>query len=247
MWQHEIDVLFADVDAFVKATETPAVPKPTRPRAIRIQHLALGASLALWAVGCGGETGSGSVAKDAAPKDTGNDSVVADPPPPDGGIDASDSGADAPDDQMVSDPLPDDAGVDVGDDSMWPIHPRPIRVSTAGSARSARARSRRAACSSSTSGWTPRRSAPCAPRICPCSIPPEIRVSATRVGDEIHARLEGAPPGATTRWEAAGEVESDGHTARWTPDPADDALRVAVRSRGGVAVVSVRARSVKEA
>jgi radical SAM superfamily enzyme YgiQ (UPF0313 family) len=257
IWQHEIDELFAEVDHFVRRAETPVMPVPTRPRAVRVRHLALGASLALWAMRCGGETGNDRMPIDPLPPDAGldagNDSVVADPPPPDAALDAGSDG-------VVVDPPPPDAALDAGDDSVvvdppppdaaldaWADPPPPDQALDGG-----------------VGALTPDEAAPARLRLIdqwvdtapkravrsddlPLYDPPDVKLSVRRVGDVIHAELVGAPPGATTRWEATGAVESDGHSARWTPDPSDDALRVAVRSKGGIAVVSVRARSVPDA
>jgi hypothetical protein len=43
----------------------------------------------------------------------------------------------------------------------------------------------------------------------------------------------------STRWEAEGAVEGDGLEVLWLPSGPHDRLRLAVRSRGGVAVVSL--------
>ena len=63
------------------------------------------------------------------------------------------------------------------------------------------------------------------------------------VGADLEENL--GPDGISVRWEADGIVDGDGREVRWTPEDAgDSALRAAVRSRGGIAVVSLRARSV---
>jgi len=47
-----------------------------------------------------------------------------------------------------------------------------------------------------------------------------------------------------TRWEAEGAIEGDGPSIAWHPASAEDQLAVAVRTRGGIAVVTLRASSV---
>ena len=49
----------------------------------------------------------------------------------------------------------------------------------------------------------------------------------------------------STRWEADGEVTGNGIEVRWRPSDAADRVRVAIRSRGGVAVLSLRADEAK--
>jgi hypothetical protein len=47
----------------------------------------------------------------------------------------------------------------------------------------------------------------------------------------------------TTRWEGDGTIEGDGREVLWTPaDASAGRLRVAVRTKGGIAVVSVGAK-----
>jgi hypothetical protein len=71
--------------------------------------------------------------------------------------------------------------------------------------------------------------------------PPEITLSARWDGDAIAVRLDGGAKAMTVLWHAEGPVEQDDRAARWTPASNDDQLRVAVRTRGGIAVVTVRA------
>ncbi|RLB49103.1 MAG: hypothetical protein DRJ42_21710 [Deltaproteobacteria bacterium] len=55
----------------------------------------------------------------------------------------------------------------------------------------------------------------------------------------MHVQIEGGPEAIGTRWQAEGDVEGDGRTVLWRPSDPDDRLRVAVRTEGGVAVVSL--------
>ncbi|MCC7542965.1 MAG: hypothetical protein IT379_42510, partial [Deltaproteobacteria bacterium] len=75
--------------------------------------------------------------------------------------------------------------------------------------------------------------------------PPVIALEPTRIGERVHVRVRGASSDVGVRWEADGVVVGDGLEVDWTPEDADDQLRVAVRSRGGVAVVALRACEVR--
>lgn len=229
VWQHELDEFYAEVDGFIRRLGEPRAvrraPNKSRP------NVALTASLALWALGasaCGGDTGNDP------PKDGGKDQFVADPPPPDGGYDAEpdqmvvdalpdDGGKDASDDgdSMVADPPPADGGMSLNDTDVRRLDVIDQWVDT-GARRAAKSRD------------------------LPLYEPPEIEIAAVRVGDAIEATLRGAPDGAAFRWEAEGPVDGTERTVRWTPAAgADDALRVAVRTRGGISVASLRAKAVK--
>ena len=71
--------------------------------------------------------------------------------------------------------------------------------------------------------------------------PPRLKLSARREGDRVHVQLEGASVPVSTRWEADGDVNGNGLEASWRPSGEADRVRVAIRSRGGVAVLSLRA------
>jgi radical SAM superfamily enzyme YgiQ (UPF0313 family) len=73
--------------------------------------------------------------------------------------------------------------------------------------------------------------------------PPRPRLAARREGDVVVVRVEGARV-FSTRWDAEGEVEGDGAEVRWRPSGASDRVRVAIRERGGVAVLSLGAGDV---
>ena len=76
--------------------------------------------------------------------------------------------------------------------------------------------------------------------------PPRVILRSERLDDAISVRLRGAPRHVTLRWQTRGELTGEGRDVRWIPEDDRDQLRVAVRSRGGVAVTSVRARDVPE-
>jgi hypothetical protein len=71
--------------------------------------------------------------------------------------------------------------------------------------------------------------------------PPRLKLGARREGEVVVVSLSGASASVSTRWEAEGEVEGTGVEVRWRPEGPADRIRVAIRSRGGVAVLSLRA------
>lgn len=230
-WQHELDGFYAEVDAVVRRLGEPRAIRPKRPPARSGRNLALGASLALWALGCGGDTDDGPLPQDGG-KD---DHFVADPLPGDGGYDAGE-------DQMVADPLPEDAGVDADADDGDSMVADPPPADAGMSLNEPPAGRREL-----IDQWTDtgvRRAV--RSKDLPLYDPPELELAATRVGGAIEVRILGLPEGASTRFEALGTVAADGPLARWTPaDEAFDALSVAVRTRGGISVVSLRAKAVR--
>ncbi|MEI8259534.1 MAG: hypothetical protein WCJ30_28035, partial [Deltaproteobacteria bacterium] len=76
--------------------------------------------------------------------------------------------------------------------------------------------------------------------------PPEVSLETSYDGDMVRVVLHGASSDAAgMRWQASGRIEGEGNEVRWRPSSADDALRVAVRTRGGVSFATVRAREVR--
>ncbi|MBI5497213.1 MAG: cobalamin B12-binding domain-containing protein [Deltaproteobacteria bacterium] len=198
---------------------------------------------------------------DPLPEDAGRDSgMVVDPPPPDAGRDAGmvvdppppDAGRDA---GMVVDPLPEDAGFDAGmmadppppdagRDAGMVVDPLPPDAGFDGGHGSliqVPGRQR-------IDQWrdsAPRRGV--RTRDLPLYEPPTVRLSFAAGKDGVQVQLCGGPDAVSTRWQAEGTVEGDGRQVRWSPAHDDDHLGVAVRSAGGVAVVTLRARDVKDA
>lgn len=240
-WQHELDEFYAEVDAYVRRLKHPRATPPPRAKRRAPANLALGASLALYALGCGGDT-ENNTSVDPPPPDGGkNDQFVADPLPGDGGVDAVE-------DQMVVDALPEDGGMDAdaadatddGDSMVADPPPADGGMSLNDASDPPNGRLRVIDQWVDTGARRAVRT-----KDLPLYDPPEIELAAVRQGDAIEARLLGAPAGATTRWEALGPVESEGQTARWVPaEGMDDSLRVGVRTKGGIAVVTVRAKHV---
>ncbi|MFO0712962.1 MAG: radical SAM protein [Sandaracinus sp.] len=74
--------------------------------------------------------------------------------------------------------------------------------------------------------------------------PPIVSLDARREGDSIRVRLVGGEDAMSIRWEGVEDTGLETREVLWTPSSLFDQLRVAVRTRGGVAITSVRARMV---
>jgi anaerobic magnesium-protoporphyrin IX monomethyl ester cyclase len=221
-FHRELDGAYAAFEAFSRRIVRPRAVPPVVSRVL--QRVAIGTSLAIGALApaCGGKTSGGdSTVSDPLPSDDG--SVVqppSDPLPSDAGIDTSDSSdaAEEPDVNVV-DPPPPDAGMD------------------------ALLMRKRLPLIDQWRDTSPKRSV--RSDDLPFFEPPDVRLTTRREGDAILASLQGGPDAVSLRWEGDGAIEGDGREVRWVPGGADDgALRVAVRARGGLAFLSVRARSV---
>jgi len=75
--------------------------------------------------------------------------------------------------------------------------------------------------------------------------PPGILLQSRADGDAVRVRMCGGEKNMSLRWESNGQVEGEGREVTWRPASHDDQLRVAVRTRGGVAVTALRARHVQ--
>ncbi len=219
VFQRELDGMYEAMDRFRRRAEmAPAFRLgPGARRIARVVAATAGVALAAGPA-CG-------TTVDPLP----SDASVVDPLPPDasfrdGGRDGTvvdPVPVDAGRDVTVVDPPPPDAGLDAGPDAVLDV--------------------RRLKLIDQWRETSPRRAG--RSNDLPLSAPPDIRIEARRDGDTIFATLVGAE-GAGVRWEADGTVSGDGHAVTWTPD-GDDSLRVAARTKGGVAVVSLRASAVK--
>lgn len=78
----------------------------------------------------------------------------------------------------------------------------------------------------------------------PFSCPPQISLETRREGEQVRVRLVGGEEAMSIRWEGVEGTTLETREVSWTPSSPFDQLRVAVRTRGGVAVTSVRARWV---
>lgn len=245
-WHDELDTLYADMRAFSQdpRVETPRAAKPSqrfqRLKASMAVGLSLSVSLTAYA-GCsdGPTTTSGS----------GGTGLVTDPVPPDGGSTSSGEGG------MVVDPLPPDAGggfggsggsggigqggmvvdpppPDAGEMGLLDIEPEPVRPPT---------KLRLIDQWFDTSPKTTVRTVDL-----PLFDPPKLKLVARREDDCVHVRLEGATCAVSTRWEGDGIVQGDGLEAEWRPVGPTDRVRVGIRSRGGVSILSLRADGVTD-
>jgi hypothetical protein len=76
--------------------------------------------------------------------------------------------------------------------------------------------------------------------------PPRPKLVGRREGERVRVRIEGVR-GFSTRWEADGKItrdDGDGGEIRWEPAGPSDRVRVAIRTRGGVSVLSMRSDEV---
>ncbi len=237
-WHVSLDELYADLSAVAERAMAPRQRSvPARKLLEVAQKVALGASLAVFTVGV---DGCGD-AVDPAPGDAGYDAgTVVDPPPRDAGIDAGsivdpppvDAGVDAP---MIADPPPPDAGYDAG---IMVVDPAPIDGGMTSLDEPAR---KRLELIDQWRDSAPRRAV--RGHELPLFDPPAVAVRMTPADDgAVRVALVGQPAACTTRWEADGSVVGEGTEVLWTPASPVDRLRVAVRSKGGIAVVSVRAK-----
>lgn len=240
-WHVLLDALY---DEMTEHARRAARPRPARamPRSLaRIaQHMAFGASIALGASGCG------SMVVDPVPQDAGmSDQQVVDPVPVDAGRDA------VTPDHMVVDPLPVDAGMDVmgpvdppppdaGFDVLMPVDPPPPDAGR----RDALNLPRRAL--PLIDQWretTPKRSRRDA--VVALYAPPDASLAVTRGEGHVRVSVDTGGEPASARWEGDGAITEEGVVARWAPAGPEDQLRVAVRTRGGVAVLALRACEVE--
>ncbi len=246
-WHVALDALRDRMESFAAGEHVPIRDgAPTPAYFDMARNVVLGATLAFGSVGCGDDvvdppppdSGIDSMVVDPPPRDSGMDTMVVDPPPFDSGMDSSaldggdagdaagdagDAGADG-DTGMVVDPPPADSGMAAFDEGE-PSDDEGPRLRIIDQWRD-------------SSPKMAERS-----RDVGLYAPPTVRlVVAERTDDGLKVRIEGGPAAIGTRWESDGEVEGDGRSLLWRPRDDDDRLRVAVRSEGGVAIVSISAR-----
>ena len=70
---------------------------------------------------------------------------------------------------------------------------------------------------------------------------PEVSLVADVKDDGVHVQLQAEPVSMSIRWETDGVLTGEGRDVVWQPASDDDQLRVAVRTRGGVAITSLLA------
>jgi len=71
--------------------------------------------------------------------------------------------------------------------------------------------------------------------------PPNLRLKANHEAGRVRVHVQSDESTLTYRWESEGRVEGNGEQVYWTPAHGNDALCVAVRGQGGVAVATLRA------
>jgi radical SAM superfamily enzyme YgiQ (UPF0313 family) len=227
----QIDAIYDDMRRLAKTGGAHRLGGgPTRLLAQALQGVAMLSAFTVTTVGCGGSTEDSRQA-DAA-LDVKEDPTVYDALPPDAGKDVSE-------DPTVYDALPPDAGADASEDSTVVDMAPPdggLDASDGGSAKND---------VPAADHWrdtAPRR----AQRTddLPLYDPPSFTLTAKRSGDRVLVRIDGGPENVTTRWEASGPVIGVGREVEWLPDSEDDQIRLAVRARGGIAVVSLRVSEV---
>jgi radical SAM superfamily enzyme YgiQ (UPF0313 family) len=244
-FHEDLDLLYAEMRAFTErplAGASPA-PRPTSSFRRLKQSLALGISMAVvasGAEGCSDETGGqgGAGGRGGA----GEGGMVVDPLPPDagmggmGGEGGASSAGGAGEGGMVVDPLPPDAGmggmsaVEVESGARFASvgrEPRKLRLIDQWFDTSPKATVRTVDL--------------------PLFDPPRPKLSARHEGDEVVVSIDGLTALVSTRWEADGDVLGEGLCVRWRPAGPSDRVRVAIRSRGGVAVLSLKASEAKSA
>jgi anaerobic magnesium-protoporphyrin IX monomethyl ester cyclase len=264
VWHEALDEIYTEMHALA---DEPRVKKPIEPTAKLMKlakSLGIGASIlaaATAASGCecseshtrdGGMDGGFVV--DPPPHDAGrvadagmDGGFVVDPPPPDAGRDAG----------FVVDPPPPDAGRDAGRDSGFVVDPPPAdmdgKMSLLHLEEQEEAEDDAAFLADGRlkkrlrliDQW--RDSGPSLSvrtTDLPLADPPAPELRATREGDLVRVTITNVHVPFRTRWQCDGIVHGDGAEVAWTPKSEHDQLRVAVRSRGGVAVVSLRASAV---
>ncbi len=247
VWHRLLDDLYADMNTYATGNAKAPVRVRPPPRVVQLaKKMAVGMSLAMYGIAT---EACGSVVADPVPPDSGDVSVdhwvvdpapvdvvvmdatadrfIADPPPPDAGRDVQDvqDVQDVLPDYPLVDPAPWDSGVPVGALEQDPAAPR--RLALIDQWRS------------TTPEDTVRS------RDLPLHSPPRIRLVSERTDDGIRVRVEGASASAvTTKWESNGEIRGAGLEITWLPRHDADQVSVAVRSRGGIAVLALRAREI---
>jgi len=74
--------------------------------------------------------------------------------------------------------------------------------------------------------------------------PPDIRLQASTEARRVCVQVQSNEQNLSYRWESEGQIEGNGGQVYWTPANEDDALCVAARGHGGVAVAMLRARDL---
>jgi radical SAM superfamily enzyme YgiQ (UPF0313 family) len=257
-WHEELDALYAEMNAFTAGPPAVRAFKPSPSFFGLKRNLALGMSLSVALTGC---DSCGTTVVDPAPPDGGTGgTMVVDPPPPDGGFGGhGGQGGSSGEGGMVVDPAPLDGGFGgfggmggagghggAGGQGGMVVDPPPpdggmglldIPRDPGPGERGNEPRKLRLIDQwFDTSPKTAVRTVDL-----PLFDPPRLQLKARREGELLQVSLEGATVPVSTRWEAEGEITGSGLTVRWSPLGPKDRVRVAIRSRGGVAILSLQA------
>jgi hypothetical protein len=267
IWHKELDQVLGDMAAFGEGAWEPLRRRqPNRSLLQAMQAVAVVGSLSLAAPACGGKTSTETEqlsdgGKDAS-KDTGPDIGPYDALPYDAGTDIPsydplpmDAGEE--DGSGPYDPLPYDAGdedsmgpydalpYDAGDEPAVPDYVPADAALDPNLTDKAGPEQRVAARPAPIERWrdtSPRRAK--RSEDLPLYHPPVVALCAERQGDQIRVSLQGPTEPVGTRWQGDGAIEGDGTSVQWKPASDDDQIRVAVRTRGGIAVASLRVADV---
>ncbi len=228
-----LDQAYADMERFVAERQLPQKePQKTPKFKLMARGLAFGAAVVL-AASCDDE----STVVDPAPPDGGGGMVV-DPLPADGGG------------GMVVDPLPADGG------GGMVVDPPPPDAGAGGQGGMGAVATERDEILASAGDrkrlplidqWDDSSPDDCVrTKDMPLFQPPMVNLQASPLNDQsmISVALEGDSALMSAHWEADGGVIGQGLSVQWAPAGPDDRLRVAVRTRGGVAIRSLRAGDI---
>ena len=249
-WHEALDGIFADMTAYADEPRELVATRATQKLVTLARSVAMSGALVTLAAGCE----CGGTVVDPAPEDAGFDSgMVVDPAPEDAGVDSGMVVDPAPEDAgvdsgMVVDPAPFDAGFDAG----FAVDPAPddagmsslLPESDDDAAFDQAGRHKQHLRLVDQWRDTMPRNALRTDDL-PLTDPPRPRLVAERGADQlVRVVVDGVSVPFTARWESDGVVEGDGAEIAWRPASGFDQLRVAVRTRGGVAVVTLRADAV---
>jgi anaerobic magnesium-protoporphyrin IX monomethyl ester cyclase len=263
-WHRELDELFADMRAFT-ANPPAAESNKRRPAAgfLRLKAsmaASLGMSLAM-AAGCDEEVETRGSTTTTGNGGGGEGGMVVDPAPGGMGGMGGESGGGG-EGGMVVDPAPGGMGGmggEAGAGGMGALEPELLQPHLQpGIQKHLPILGQRlnAVAKNATSASKPRLidqwfdtspKAAVRTRDLPLFDPPQPALRAERdQHGELRVRVECAGP-FTTRWEAEGDVVGRGNEVTWRPQRDTDRIRVAIRSEGGVAVLSMRAAQAQRA
>jgi radical SAM superfamily enzyme YgiQ (UPF0313 family) len=237
-WHEELDLLYAEMRAWADSPPTPVVhvARPTVSFNHLKRSLALGLSMAV-VVGAGTEACSDDVETRGQGGAGGEGGMVVDPLPPDGGMGGMGGmggGGGQGEGGMVVDPPPPDAGM--GGMSAFEVESDSRAAALGREPRKLRLIDQWFDTSPKTTVRTVD---------LPLYDPPRPKLTARREGEDVVVGVDGITTLVSTRWEAEGDVIGDGLEIRWRPSGPADRVRVAIRSRGGVAVLSLKAAEAK--